>query len=514
MAVKLFAAIGIGSGVTSMKIFQFNSRREMKEIEFISTRLNLGLDAYQDGKINRDNIEALCSVLLDFKRIMLSYNITDYRIRATSAFRESRNMLIMRDYIEKQTGLRIGVLSNSEQRFVDYKAIASVTAEFSTIIQSPAAIVDIGGNSLQVSLFDKDKLITTQNIHVGSVTAREDLMPLANNTAHFEKMVIELLNHELAGFAKLYQKDRQIRNLIVIGGGLSEVFERYTSSGRKIRSLESDQFATAYEGILSKTPDEIADFFGVTSDTAQEVIPSAIVCRCLLDNFGAQTLWLPQYSICDGMAYDFGTKNHLITGYHNFEEDIIAAARSISKRYKCNQSHVKNLEEMALQVFDRMKKVHGMGKRERLLLQIAIILHNCGKFISLEDVSDCAFNIIMATEIIGLSHAEREMIAYTVKFNNSPFVYYDELAINTDLNQEQYMIVAKLTAILRVVNALDRTHKQKCKNLVVTLKEHELRLLATTPEDLTLEKASLKSKTDFFEEVFNVQLIFKQKKPL
>lgn len=61
-------------------------------------------------------------------------------------------------------------------------------------------------------------------------------------------------------------------------------------------------------------------------------------------------------------------------------------------------------------------------------MQISVILHNCGKFISLEDVSDCAFNIIMATEIIGLSHSEREMIAYTVKFNTSPFVYYTELA--------------------------------------------------------------------------------------
>src|SRR5699024_7938907 len=98
-----------------------------------------------------------------------------------------------------------------------------------------------------------------------------------------------------------------------------------------------------------------------------------------------------------------------------------AAARSIAKRYKCSQAHIKNPEELALLVFDRMKKVHGMEKRERLLLQISVILHNCGKFISLEDVSECAFNIIMATEIIGLSHAEREMIAYTVKFNTSPF---------------------------------------------------------------------------------------------
>lgn len=124
-------------------------------------------------------------------------------------------MLILVDYIEKQTGLTIEVLSNSEQRFIDYQSIASVTTEFESIIQNPAAIVDIGGSSMQVSLFDKDKLITTQNIRVGSITTREKLTPLEKNSLHFEKMLREIVDHELAGFNKLFQKDRQIRNLIV-----------------------------------------------------------------------------------------------------------------------------------------------------------------------------------------------------------------------------------------------------------------------------------------------------------
>lgn len=185
MAVRMFAAVTIGSTETELKIFEFTARRVMKEIEWVSTRLNLGVDAYSMGRISSENIEELCKVLLDFKRIMNGYKVDAYKICATSAFRESRNMTIVRDYIEKQTGLKIDVLSNSEQRFVDYKSIASVTTEFESIIQNPAAIVDIGGNSTQISLFDKDKLITTQNIRVGSLTTRERLAPLEKNREHF-----------------------------------------------------------------------------------------------------------------------------------------------------------------------------------------------------------------------------------------------------------------------------------------------------------------------------------------
>ena len=106
MAVKTFAAISIGSAVTEMKVFEYSSRKTMKEIDWIGTRLNLGLDAYTTGRISRKNVENLCDVLRDFKQIMNGYRITEYRACATSAFRESRNMLILKDYIEKQTGMR------------------------------------------------------------------------------------------------------------------------------------------------------------------------------------------------------------------------------------------------------------------------------------------------------------------------------------------------------------------------------------------------------------------------
>lgn len=514
MAVKVFAAVTIGSIATELKIFEFTARRGMREIERVNTRLDLGADAYSVGRISREHIEELCQVLLDFKRIMDGYRTDAYKICATSAFRATRNMTILRDYIEKQTGLTINVLSNSEQRFLDYESIASVTTEFETIIQNPAAIVDIGGNSMQISLFDKDKLITTQNIRVGSITTRERLAPLEKNREHFAKMIEEILDHELAGFAKLYQKDRQIRNLIVVGGNLLVLLKSFATNERKITSITKVQFDEVYERVLHMDPSEIAAAFGIEADQSGMLIPSMIFCRCMMKNFGAEVLWLPGISISDGLAYDYGVKNHLIASCHSFEEDIIAAARSISKRYKCSQAHIRNLEEIGLMVFDRLKKVHGMGKRERLLLQISIILHNCGKFISLEDVSECAYNIIMATEIIGLSHTEREQIAYTVKYNTSPFLYYDEQTIRSRLSREEYLVVAKLTAILRLVNALDRTHRQKCKNVTVTLREHELKILVASQEDLSLEIGTFCEKAEFFEEVFNIHPQIRQKKKL
>ena len=58
----------------------------------------------------------------------------------------------------QRTGVKLDVLSNSEQRFLDYKSIAS-RGGFEKIIEKGTLVLDIGGGSIQMSLFDKEMCI-------------------------------------------------------------------------------------------------------------------------------------------------------------------------------------------------------------------------------------------------------------------------------------------------------------------------------------------------------------------
>ena len=98
---------------------------------------------------------------------MKSYDVTHYQAYGTSAMRETGNIDIVLEQLQQKTGLHIDVISNSEQRFLDYKSIALKNDEFSKIIEKSTAIVDIGGGSIQISLFDNDKLVSTQNLKLG-----------------------------------------------------------------------------------------------------------------------------------------------------------------------------------------------------------------------------------------------------------------------------------------------------------------------------------------------------------
>lgn len=505
MAVTLFAAIDVGSYEVEMKIFEFTARRGMREIDQIRYRIELGKDTYNTGKISVKKIEELCKVLNDFVKIMNGYKVQAYRACATSAIREAGNKVLIVEYIKRMTGIDIEVLDNSEQHFLDYKAISFGVPGFHRITQNGTAIVDVGSGSVQVSLFDNDKLVTTQNIRIGNLRIREKVSDFARDNMHLEDMVEELINNDLVSFKKMYLKDREVKSLVVAGGYLKELLKK--------QSITAQEFQKMYESVADKRPQEITKTYGIPSESISLILPSIIIYKRLIEEMGAETIWMPGQDLSDGIAYDYAQKNKLLKVEHDFSEDIIAAARNMAKRYQCNKSHIRNLENLALPIFDKIKKVSGLTARERLLLQIAVILHGCGKYINLTNGAECSYSIIMATEIIGLSVKERYIIANVVKYNTLDFDY-DDIVHQPGMGQQEYLLITKLVAILRIANAMDRSHKQKFDAVRLAVKDQELIITVETQEDITLEKGLFPPKADYFEEVFHIRPVIRQKKSM
>ncbi|HAB61026.1 MAG TPA: exopolyphosphatase, partial [Lachnospiraceae bacterium] len=167
-------------------------------------------------------------------------------------------------------------------------------------------------------------------------------------------------------------------------------------------------------------------------------------------------------------------------------------------------------EYIALTLFDSLTKLHGLNNRDRLLLQIAVILHNCGEYINLNAGAMNSYHIILSTEIIGLSHTERELIAYLVRFNIGSYPKYED--INNNFDKDTYIKISKLSAIFRIANSMDKSHKQKFINISVNYRDGQLTIIGTTLEDTTLERGLFEKKAEFFEEVFGIRPQLKQRR--
>lgn len=561
MAITLFAAVSVGSYELEMKIFEISAKYGIKEIDRVSHIIELGRETYNNRKISFELADELCDVLYDFNKIMKSYKIKAYRACATSAIREAVNSQNIIDRIKVRTGFDVDILSNSEQRYISYKAFAIKEKNFDGIIEKGTLLIDMGAGSAQVTLFDHGSLITTQNIRLGALRIREMLGKLAKNAANYREIIEEYIDNDLETLFTIFMKDRDISNIIGTGENITYMHfakkaaekeaekvqkkaaekEQKKSADKMLNTamekdadigtnqaieneldkasdkfyeskeyITKDEFNNLYELILNNTEEQLAYILDISQLQASLIVPCIMLFWRMFDFANADKLWMPNVKLTDGLAVEYAQHNNLIKPNHDFIGDILSATRLISKRYKCNKPHTMFVEENSLKIFDAMKKYHGLGKRERLLMHLAATLHDCGKYVSLVYPAEAAFDIITSTEIIGLSHAERILIALVVKYNIMDYDYSDEIS---DLTQtDMYITVTKLVAILRVANALDKSHKQKMTNIKVSIEGKQLVISTDTYNDITLEKGLFDDRAAFFEEVYGIIPVIKQKK--
>ena len=360
MAIHTFAAIYIGSYEVSLKIFEISARKNIRKIDYIRSRIELGRDAYSRGVIGYELVEALCDTLEQFTKIMKEYQVDGYEAYAAAALRDVSNELFILDQIRIRTGLTVHVLSNSEHRFISYKSVA-MRSEFEELIKTGAAVVDVGGGGMQITIFSKGKVITTQHLGLGTIRMQEQLAKKSCSLEQYELQIEELVEKELNVFMAMFTEQVKVKNLIIIGDYIMEVAGKVT--GKKHENLmETNDFLAFLDDLDKKTVEQISEELNLSNENDSLIIPYMIIFKCMARKMKAEKIWAPGVIVSDGIAYDYAQKHKLCKPVHDFDADVISAARNLSARYMSYSPHIDALTQMATLIFDTMKKIHGLGK--------------------------------------------------------------------------------------------------------------------------------------------------------
>lgn len=186
-------------------------------------------------------------------------------------------------------------------------------------------------------------------------------------------------------------------------------------------------------------------------------------------------------------------------------EEILVFMREKEAR----PAHVQQVARLALQLFDQLAILHGLGERERLLLEAAAHLHDIGHRTSPAGAGHHHETARMIRERPWkhFSAPEVEVIAQVGRYHRKamPEMSHEEFKA---LNEWDRRVVQRLAALLRLADAFDRSHVQHIERVLVDLPVNRIVLRLESPGPVLREVQAAHLKGDLARFVFQRDLVF------
>lgn len=506
MRRNLIAAIDVGSHAIRMKIGEINKAGVFRELERFRKIAVLGHDTFKNEKVSFDSVDKTCEILMDFRKTMDDYGVKHYEVMATSALREASNRDYILDQIKLKTGFELNVIGNAQEQFLTLKAIKNKLENYDELIQEGAVVVVIGAGSIQITTYRQGELKSSQNVKMGALRVKELIGDLENQTLRYYRLLNEYIKVNLEGL-DFFDSNRQYEHLIVVGGEIGIISQLLEESTDEVQVIKKKQFRALLDELIEKSTDEIKMQYDIKRERAEILVPSMLLFKQFTEKTGSKNIINPNVSLADGIIRYIHEDLYQLRVDDVTVKDIVTNAVVLAKQFNYNRPHSLKVEQDALMLFDKLKKVHGM-KEERILLQVACILHDIGKFISLDKHSQHSYELIRALELHGMSSEQMEMIANIARYH-SMTIPKDRDRNFYYLPSDERIVVAKLIAIIRIADSLDRSHGQKIRIVSVKLKDKQLIIRGRSKTNTLLEEWNFTRKSEFFKEVFGIEPILK-----
>jgi exopolyphosphatase / guanosine-5'-triphosphate,3'-diphosphate pyrophosphatase len=186
-------------------------------------------------------------------------------------------------------------------------------------------------------------------------------------------------------------------------------------------------------------------------------------------------------------------------------EEVLALMSQLETR----PIHVQHVTRLALQLFDGLVALHGLGPRERLLLEAASCLHDIGHqydYTGMGHHKESA-RLIREHSWRQFSRPEVELIAQVARYHRKsmPSFKHEDFRALPDSDRR---IVQCLAGVLRLADSLDRTHEQVVARLAVELLPGSVALHLESTGQLLREVMAARQKADLARLVFQREFVF------
>ncbi len=503
-----FAVMDLGSNAIRMAVAQRNADGSVRLIDNLEQATTLGRQVFTKGTIGRKAIEDTVQVLKRFRDHLREYQITDpsqVRAVATSALREASNASDVVDRIEIATGFQVDVIDEAEVNRLTYLGVLpSIHAEHN-LAGAPVLVLEVGGGSTEWLLLKDDDVMAAHAFRLGAVRLRESLEGLSGPRARLRKLMETQIEAGLEQGARVLPPPQENLQMVAMGGDIRFAATQVVPNWEEGRMAKVSVSALSKftDTVLGLSVDELVRAHRLTYPAAETLGPALLSYVLIARRLNLRNIWVTRATLRDGLLHE--TASPKAWAARN-REQILRSAIGLGRRYGFEEEHGLQVAANATGLFEALKDEHGLDERHELILHVAGILHEVGLYISNRSHHKHSQYIIQNSDVFGLSRRDLLFVGLVARYHRraTPKPIHEGYNL---LDRPGRLAVVKMAALLRVADALERTHVGRIRSFSVRRENDRFVLEVSGVDDVALEQLALEQKGGLFAEVFGRPIV-------
>jgi len=513
--VKL-AAIDIGSNSIKLAVVDAAASDSFAVIAREKEFVRLGHETLQKGHLSDEAIGRATECIRRFRSIAEARGAEQILATATASVREANNARQFLKEIQRQTGVKVEILSGIEEaRLIGIAACQGCATRGVVNLN-----IDIGGGSTEISMFRDSAPLSLYSVKLGAVATTERYL---HSDPPKVKEMANLRNEIRAAFerparelrAAQWQKVTGTSGTILAVGAVLRA-RGQTEAARKNEGVQPPE-AEISLGQLSRLNSELAamnaaerrEVPGLQAQRSEIIVAGAQILEGAMRALGINVLRTCDWALREGVIIDRLRELEAESRppLPDFSDQKLLGVHAVGRRFFYEEAHAHQVAKIAEQIFDALAPDEGLTRHQRTLMSAAALLHDVGYHIAHESHHKHSLYLIRNSEMTGFSEAEREVIANIARYHRGslPRERHPEYAA---LNPADRDTVAKLGAIVRIADALDRTHDSRVTEVRCQRSGVALHIQLNCLNGCENELLEAERKRELFEQAFNCTLEF------
>ena len=501
-AESLATALHIGASSVSMMVAERAADGTLTPIDFLEQPAPVARDIFRQGSVSLSTTERVVAIIKGYQKSLAELGLDPHNVTravTTNILSEARNHEPFMNRIRIACGLRVGTIDDGEMTRLIYLKTRRRLQHLPAMRNDLTLVVHVGPGNTRALLFQNGRIIRYTSYRMGTHRTRE---AVEGSHAEGAALLRVIREHAFGNLAQIRfdYSDVTIQGLIMIGYEVQSVAKALTRSGTACPLKKLRQFTAEAAGMSDV---ELVNRFRLDYQTAEALLPALEINLAIVETLKLREVHIPASEYEQGLLHDLLVSREL-TGV--FAEDVLRSARILAERYQSDAGHGEHVGNICARLFDELTDLHHLTRHDALLLQVAAILHEVGTYISPRAHHKHSEYIILNSEVFGLDRMDVTLVALVARYHrhSGPVLDHPSYAA---LSTDDRIRVSKLAAILRVADALERTHAQRVSLLEIRRDAGKLRLRLPGLADAAVERLAMTSKADLFEQVFGLAVV-------